>query len=472
MAKGKFSTKSEMFEETIRAMFDTSKMTIYQLQKKTGVAVQYLEKVLTGTVPPDYKRMRDIWVALGGTEESLKEYCEKDAACLFTYWDVLRPKMPSTQHFGITLKNLAAERGLERRDLVLGLDTSSSYISLVESCKVVCSWQMLQRYAELLGMTEFELIEEFEKDADKIKAIDDFRNFIHLSRAETGYSVREASKACKMLENTYIQIENGNFLLTPSYILRLARGLTISAEEIYDKAKKADLLRAGTDFDPSAPLDTSKRMAGERSVRSFLSLLTSYNYISEGKKKAETHTVATLVYLALLNANGNEFRGETLFYLENMYKEGDLSREILNDHSTDAMSAGEIFEEYIQRYNYSYRQVEKLSGCPMSTIYGIVKKNKFNSVKTVSTIFPIMNLPASVGIEEVIRHKDRDDEKRDTIDLESVVTTAELAFVFNFEQTNIAPSTVSSIFTILFSNKSAADKYLALRGLPYERALD
>lgn len=434
-----------------------------RLSNNNIIPYQAVTQILENNILPIYMEyLMKICDTLDVEEKVIKEWEENDAAYQFAYWNILHPEAPKIECVGSLIRKRNKE--YKRKDIIKGTGFAAPNISNHELRVIVITYDTFVRYADFYGIAPIDLLREFSEDKSIKENEDRLIKYVKGGRLSVGLTAVEAAESIDVPLERYNKLEDCRTLYHVEDVMNMSAAFGLSAQTLYKYVREANLSARSSAYDKATPRGKMLPV-GERRVTDLTDILGKYKYIINKRKKVETHTLTTLIYLILLSGNSEKYRNEINYYIENMFKKGYLYKEIYNDPEFRDLSHFDVFNELRHRSKYSHRQLGSLMNVSNVQILKLCKGDYKFKPLMLKELSEVCGYSPVVLLEGYLDTKEAEREEAPLID---VIATVECSLIWNLEGETVETNTLAEILRILFDSKrSSKQKYESIKELKY-----
>ena len=130
--KGNARTRSETVRRLLKSQYKKSELTYRKIATQSYQGVESITLLIDeGALPASYKVFLRVCNVLNVPEKELDKLKKSDTAFLFSYWDEIKPKAPTSKHFGKFLMTKYMEKGFSRQKIIELTGKTPSALSMI-----------------------------------------------------------------------------------------------------------------------------------------------------------------------------------------------------------------------------------------------------------------------------------------------------------------------------------------------------
>lgn len=464
MGKEKISPEVPELKKYLQKLY--TNLDLRMGARKTGMTNEYFKKIINNEVLPEFSLLKEVVLYADGDMERVKKMALKNPQMAYKYWGDFFPEAQPISKIGLIISEIIEEKQINRRDLRKEIGIAQSYLSSLENCKLTISYTMMCKFAHYFKIEPIEMIFRLLSATDYVELRDKFRNIIKKAREKNGWDIEEASARLKISTSKLSKIEDGVSKITESNLCSFVGTYKLDYNEMLVLCYKGRILNKLlpdiNDYFVSSKAGELKKIS-EMSLEKHLFDLCKYKYISYGeennKKKIETHTLITLLFLVLSNDMSKEkYHNQICYYLNNLEKKGNIANSLISEFSNDLdeLGMGKFYEKCRKIYKFSYQELEVFSGFSRSYITAKINTGEFNNCKTCDRLLPLVGIPVCVGYESIcekISLELSDIEKHNDISVASIIEEMKTSLIWTFWRENIPIKVLKEFFDIVFNKE-------------------
>lgn len=464
--------KSSKIADYLRKKLNEKGLTVDELAKSVKIDEKartpktvVVELFNSDSIPTYYGYFKKICELLEVEDSVISEWEKTEPAYIFSYWNWIKPNAPKIEQIGLLIRK--HNKDFTREEL--GKYFSTSFVSHTEYLAQVVSYDTFCKYAMIYGISELELLKEFEEDTELHDNLADLSSYIRNGRKELGKSeedvvnhIHNVNDKFRLDVDRYKKLENATTKYFLEEIQNLSMALNLSAQTLFEKVDKCGLYASSDTFKEA--IKKGHLADGERRVTDICNMLSNYKYVKTDNQKVETHTLSTLFLLILLSGNTEKYRVEIMYYLSYLTKKGNLPNSFIHDNKN--LSNFEYFELIRKQNKVSCRQLGLEVG--KSNAYAI----DFCQGKGVLSPVVAMGMSDKAGISPAILlegYLQKTEPSREYIPENYIISTIQFSIMWNLDGFKVETNTFAEVIRIIFNQDlSVEDKYSSLKNLKYE----
>ena len=450
LMKGNYRNRSPLTQKIMSKAYKKQKITYRLIASRTIQPEESIRCIFEeGALPSNYLLFKNVCSMINLSDKDLKKLETSDPVYIFTYWDELYPKAPSSDYFGVYLKTLYEEKGFTRQDIIKATGKTPACLSQIFNGKTKLTYPTLSSVLDIIGVTPEEFLDGYKTSSFESYSYQ-FSELLYKSRKALGMSKKDVADYCNINPKRYEKIESGSVSVFKGELSKISEILELPLKNLESYADRAGILG-----------ERSQAPKAKTKLWDLLAILSSYKYIDTDTDKVEGHTLVVLLFLILLNKE-DKYRSYLMYYLNELYSSENLARKLYFPSNREDLDFTGVLNMYREAEGYTYATLSKVSGVSSAAIYDFLSGRSIPYIKTITSICDYLNAPLPLALEYIVGD---DEPSRDTAELVDVYATINSSLLWTYEDIELSSDTVAEIFHIIFSKDNALGKYLRLSSL-------
>lgn len=456
--KGNRNTRCPEAKELLSGLYKKKKTTyqkIYSdINKARGNKRIFMAKTVPsaliekGVLPQSYEVFLDLYNYLGGTKKALNELIKNSISFRYTYWDSLNPDCESVSQMDTVIRGIMAEKGVKQIDLCEKMNIPKSRCSSLLSGRVSITYDTLQDFCKALDVEMADVLKRLKDSKTDKKTL--FSRYVINARKELELTQMEAALQCRIQLARYKAIEHKPSDISNIDIQFLAEGLHISASELKSLAEDAGIFNENISSSPK----------GKKDILYLMGMIANYKYVNVNGSLIEAHTFVTFIVLMFLNGNSDKYFSNCIYYLNNLYKKGNLSIDFYYKADYEGLNELEVISMKKKELGLSVNEISEITGLSPYTVDSFFKGQTSPYMATIEAICRTLGVAPSLALEYILGNIEPE---RDTAELSDIISFVDTCTVWRFLDTNITSVNFIKFLNMAVGHGKAIRRFNALR---------
>ena len=446
--KGNARTRSEEVHRLLKSQYKKSGLTYRKIATKSYQSEESITLLIDeGALPASYKVFLRVCNVLNVPEKELNKLKKSDTAFLFSYWDEIKPKAPTSKHFGKFLMTKYMEKGFSRQEIIELTGKTPAALSMIFNNKAALTWPMLCDICSVIELNPADFLSEYERSNLQSYSFE-FTDVLVTARKSQNLTKQEMAEKCGLSFKRYEKIESGVITVYDNELSLISPILKVPYTTLETYAKRAGIFST-----------IHSTRVKRKKLYDLLTEVSEYKYIDTELDKIESHTLIVLV-LMLLHNKDERYKPDILYYLNHLYISGNLALQLHSPSEETQITEVGVLEVLRESQGYTYASLAEESGISGAALFEFLNGRSTPYIKNLITLSKVLGASITLSFEYIARGSGP---KKEMAEAKDFFATLDSAKEWEYNDVMIPSEDLIDLFETIFSNTSSLKRYKKLK---------